>query len=512
MMRRSIWLFLPLIASPAGGAFAEDCNDNGIDDSLDLMPRDGFLPAASLPAGEHPVRLLSVDLDDDGALDLAVSTYPGLSLFRNEGQGIFGKRREIPLMDNGATSALAAADLDGDGLPDIAAVISNHWKLAVLMNQSALRFEVSMLDSGRNPVDIGASDLDGDGDLDLAVANFGGNNFSTFLNSGNGTLDLATQYTVGVGIRDCRPLSLAIADLDRDGDPDIAVSANVVSASVTNIVAVFTNADGGVFQDPVAIEVGVEIPRHVAAGDLDGDGYPELLAAVSDQVFVFPNIAGELGSPRAFHAGPPYDVYFLATADLEGDGDLDVLAAVCSSPPHLAILRNDGAGVLGDPEDLPVGQCPVSAIAADLDGNGALDLASANGNSNDVSLLYSDRLPPTSKDENGNGVPDECEARPSFHRGDPEENGVVDISDAVFVLSFAFLAGPAPGCRESADANNDGRIDLTDAVVILSYLFRAGPPPAEPGPHLEPCGPDPDTPGSAADLGCTFYGVCQAGR
>jgi hypothetical protein len=100
--------------------------------------------------------------------------------------------------------------------------------------------------------------------------------------------------------------------------------------------------------------------------------------------------------------------------------------------------------------------------------------------------------------------------RPRFHRGDPNQNGAIDISDGIAILGFLFLSDPATlPCRESADANDDGTIDISDGIFLLSWLFTGGPEPAAPGPTDTPCGVDPDPAGSAGDLGCDVYSPCQ---
>ena len=87
-------------------------------------------------------------------------------------------------------------------------------------------------------------------------------------------------------------------------------------------------------------------------------------------------------------------------------------------------------------------------------------------------------------------------ARPLFHRGDPNGDGVADITDAVFLLGFLYLGGGAPPCMESADVDNNTSTEITDAIYLLSFLFLGGPPPADPGPPAAPCGVDPDAIGS----------------
>ena len=76
-----------------------------------------------------------------------------------------------------------------------------------------------------------------------------------------------------------------------------------------------------------------------------------------------------------------------------------------------------------------------------------------------------------------------------FFRGDADGKGSIEITDAIYLLSYLFLGGPAPSCPDAADADDNGQLEITDAIAVLSYLFLGGRPPAAPGPMT--CGPDP---------------------
>lgn len=91
-----------------------------------------------------------------------------------------------------------------------------------------------------------------------------------------------------------------------------------------------------------------------------------------------------------------------------------------------------------------------------------------------------------------------------FHRGDPNNSGTADLSDAIAVFNFLFTGGTTPACMESANTNNDARVDISDGVFLLGFLFLglASPPP--PGPPPNPCGEDTAEP----DLGCETYDKC----
>jgi hypothetical protein len=90
-----------------------------------------------------------------------------------------------------------------------------------------------------------------------------------------------------------------------------------------------------------------------------------------------------------------------------------------------------------------------------------------------------------------------------FRRGDPDDTGSVNISDAVSVLNHLFGGADRPSCWEAADVNGDGSVNITDPVGLLNYLFGSGDTPPDPGP--DDCGPDPDPDGS---LGCEAYTNC----
>ncbi len=88
-----------------------------------------------------------------------------------------------------------------------------------------------------------------------------------------------------------------------------------------------------------------------------------------------------------------------------------------------------------------------------------------------------------------------------FVRGDPNNDGIVNVADVIFMLNYLFQSGPKPPCFKSADVDNSDAVDLGDAVYLLNYTFIGGPPPHPPFPG---CGLDP----TADDLGCLNYGSC----
>ena len=93
-----------------------------------------------------------------------------------------------------------------------------------------------------------------------------------------------------------------------------------------------------------------------------------------------------------------------------------------------------------------------------------------------------------------------------FLRGDVDDNGFVNLTDAVSLLLYLFQQGNEPSCLDSTDIDDNGFLNLTDGVSLLNHLFRAGPAPQPPG-FLE-CGEDPteDTLGDCTSSGCAEEG------
>ena len=77
-------------------------------------------------------------------------------------------------------------------------------------------------------------------------------------------------------------------------------------------------------------------------------------------------------------------------------------------------------------------------------------------------------------------VSDQAGGQASFQRGDANGNGIINVTDASFVLNYLFLGGPAPPCAKSADSDDDGQLQIADAVGLLGFLFLGGSAPAEP--------------------------------
>ncbi len=357
---------------------------NTVVDALSL-----FGARTDYAVGNSPQSVFIADLDGDGDNDLAVANFnsASVSVFLNNGDGTFASKVDYGV-EMGPQSVFIA-DLDGDGDNDLAvanAGFSGDGTVSVLLNNGDGTFASNVrYSTGFWSAAVFIADLDGDGDNDLAVANYSDlfddpfdNNVSVLLNNGDGTFRHGVDHGVG-----SQPRSVFGADLDGDGDNDLAV-ANWGS----NTVSVLLNKGDGTFELKVDYNAG-DLPRSVFIADLDGDGDNDL--AIGDVAFgggtvsVLLNNGDGTFAPKASYIVEtlPQSVF---STDLDGDGYNDLVAANEKSNA-VSVLLNNGDGTFAPKVAFGVGSRPQSVFSADLDGDGDNDLVTANWGSNSVSVL-----------------------------------------------------------------------------------------------------------------------------
>jgi hypothetical protein len=330
------------------------------------------------------------DVDGDGDLDIATANQTGtnVTVLANNGSGSYTGVAGSPFAVGGAVRSLVFGDVDNDGDLDLVITRFGSNTVVVLLNNGSGSFTTSAPGSpfavGTGPYTVALGDVDGDGDLDLATANNGTNNVTLLLNNGVGTFTPAIGSPIAVGTG---ASGVDFGDVDGDGDLDLAV-ANNGSNDVTVLLNNGTGLYTPIISSPFAVSTA---PRSVTFGDLDGDG--DIDFATSNQgsnnvTVLLNNGVGSFspspGSPFAAGTQP----ISLSFGDVDGDGDLD-LATANQGSNNVTVLLNNGAGTFAPTANSPftAGTQPNSVAFGDVDGDGDLDLAAANGSSNNVSVL-----------------------------------------------------------------------------------------------------------------------------
>jgi hypothetical protein len=266
-----------------------------------------FLPAAWVWTGGAPNAAAVVDLTGDGLADVLVADGVFvhsrlLLLAQAPGQpGALLPPVPVPVGSGHGFRDLAVADIDGDGRPDL--VLAGYDSVALLYQQAGGGFATPVFLSAGLKVDgVAAADLDGDGRVDLVAANAGnapdggkgGANVTVFLQTQPGTFT-ATAIPVADGAR-----QVAIADLNGDGLPDLAVISLVYQALSTPskvTVLLQTAAHRGAFAVAAVLD-GTLNADFIALGDLDGDGRTDLILNEGPNVMFQTTVPGTFGPPR----------------------------------------------------------------------------------------------------------------------------------------------------------------------------------------------------------------------
>ncbi|HUE21106.1 MAG TPA: VCBS repeat-containing protein, partial [Bryobacteraceae bacterium] len=269
-------------------------------------------------------------------------------------------------------NAIAVADFNGDGHLDQAAVGFGEAVVYILLGEGNGRFrQVEAIPVGLNPVSIVTGDFNGDGNPDLAVGSEGA--VSVLIGNGDGTFQAPVTYLKNVG----NATAITSGDFNGDGKLDLAVAIGN-----NNYVYELPGNGDGTFAAPIKVFANAD-PFFVTAADLNGDGKLDLVvvnqAGVNSVLSILlGNGDGTFSKPKdVFNAAN--NGYWIAVADFNGDGIPD-LALANQNAPNVTILLGTGGGNFGTPAAVDVGSTSGSRGLAVLDfnGDGKLDLAVVN--------------------------------------------------------------------------------------------------------------------------------------
>ncbi len=376
------------------------------------------------------------DFNHDGKADLAVSHAPSfnatfLAVLLGDGAGGFGPPTDYPASHS---QPLVIADFNNDGNADVFLGNVSTNNSEVLLGNGGGGFSAPFTVVLPNNIDAVAADFNNDGKVDLATV-YDGNAFvSVALGDGTGHFGSSTSFSVASA------RSIATADLNNDGKLDL------VTAGQSQGVAVLLGNGSGSFGAATILTTGFSTVG-VAVGDLNGDGKPDVAATGQNLIAILLG-DGNGGASQLSSYVPSESAIELVTGDLDGDGKLDLASSNCfSCGSATTVFFGDGSGKLRSASVLAMGSSPFSIASGDLNNDGKIDLAIANINQNNVSILLA----------NGSGG---------------------------FAAPVTFAVGNQPRSVALGDLNGDQKLDLVTAnfnsgtvsVLLGDGLGGLGPP------------------------------------
>ncbi len=371
------------------------------------VPASTFDNQQTFATGPSPFAVVSADFNGDGigdvatanALDNTVSvllntTAPGAITpdFSAEQAFTVGA---LPFW-------LIAADLDGDGRPDIITANVNDNSVSVLLNTTAVgAADVSFAEhqdflAGAAPFAVVATDVNGDGKLDLVVANRDAGTLSVLINttaSGDPTVSFAPQQVFAAG---STPNSIAAADINGDGKPDLVIANRDSNAAS---VLLNTTPDGAAVATFAALQSfpAGATPYSIAAPDVNGDGKPDMIIANWDDgtasVLLNTTATGDVvasfAPQQVFDSGA--SPFSISSSDINGDGRPDLLIANTGDGLASVLLDTTPAGAavasFAPRQVFAAGDGPHAIVAFEVNGDGSPDLAVVNNSDASISVL-----------------------------------------------------------------------------------------------------------------------------
>jgi len=269
-----------------------------------------------------------------------------------------------------------AARLSNSGNIDLAVALSDE--VSILLGNGDGTFQKPLTFPVPSPLGIAVGDFNEDGNQDLAIVEYGGTGvgyLAIFLGDGEGHFTPSASYKMGVGT-----VRVAAADFNKDGHLDLAVANEGFEGSGESMMTLFGDGSGHFSGRKTYKMQPDEYPFGIAAGDLNGDGYPDIAVATAEggSVAVFMNDGtGRFGVPTYYRLdGEPLQV---TIADLRNDGRGDLVVA--DGVYALDVWLNNGDGTFGSPSQylpkFPDAEPPEACTVADFNLDGKLDVACA---------------------------------------------------------------------------------------------------------------------------------------
>lgn len=421
-----------------------------------------FAHKAGYFVGTSPFSVIAADLDSDGDLDIAVSLmYWGRNIAVLKNDGLGGFLGPVYYFSDGQSApCIGAGDLDGDHDLDLVTVDFTDISLSTLLNNGGGTFPQPAVvypfpNFGYSSFDLACDDFTGDGKADVVQAVRSGSipgGVRYIGNTGNGTLTLWGEYS---GSAD--PWTISTADIDGDSDLDF------ITANSGNSVSVFENSGDGFITSistyPAGSVSGDVLGGDALGADLDGDGDVDLATAnrPDHAITVLLNDSGAGFLPPVHHAIglPPLCI---ASADLDLDGDVDLVTGDGGDSDSISFHENNGDGTFQSPVRIPVGGTVVALECAALGPDLDIDIVATALNPDSVYVLENLICSVRRGDANESGQITAADIvflvnsvfksglSPACNgaSGDVNCSGSITSSDIIYLVDFVFKSGLAP--------------------------------------------------------------------
>ncbi|CAF1190976.1 unnamed protein product [Adineta steineri] len=395
---------LDIDSQPNSIAICDLNNDNVFDFIIAEMGRDsiGILLGYEYNAFEDqitysnefslkPSSIISRDFNNDSYLDIAATfaANDSIGILFGYNNGTF---RELIMYSVGYNSypyEIVSADVNNDNILDIIVANAGSSTIGVLLGLNNEIFAPVMLFSTGNnssPYGGAAGDFNNDKNIDFVVANYLGNNIGVLLGYGNGSFAAVVTYSTEDG---SRPQSVAIGDFNEDNILDI-----VVANYRLNNIGIFLGRSDGTFANQITYSTGYNsMPAFIIVNDFNNDNKSDVVICNTDtdDIGIFYGYGnGTFTSVMLYSTGDGTSPHAIRSGDFNNDNSMDIVVA-SPGTNRILILYGSGSGqfLVGPTFSTGSKAGTISLAVGDFDGNGLLDVTTANYLGNNIGVHIS---------------------------------------------------------------------------------------------------------------------------